>query len=122
MLYILFAAVLIIHAPNYWAWFLGPLVLTIIERLYTKLRVNSNKFGEFYIQDVVLLPSRVTNLIIKRPRDFHFNAGDYIFIRLPRIAGQEWHPFTISSSPEQEGLLTVHIRSLGQWTNKSKFF
>ena len=30
----------------------------------------------------------------------------------------EWHPFTISSAPEQPGTFTLHIRSVGQWTNR----
>jgi predicted ferric reductase len=31
------------------------------------------------------------------------------------ISRQEWHPFTISSSPDQE-YLTFHIRIVGDWT------
>ena len=30
----------------------------------------------------------------------------------------EWHPFTISSAPEQAGYFTLHIRGVGQWTNR----
>ena len=30
----------------------------------------------------------------------------------------EWHPFTISSGPEWPGLLTLHVRAVGGWTNK----
>ena len=30
----------------------------------------------------------------------------------------EWHPFTISSAPELEDEIWVHVRSLGNWTNK----
>ena len=29
----------------------------------------------------------------------------------------EWHPFTISSSPEQH-FIGLHIRAVGTWTNK----
>ena len=39
------------------------------------------------------------------------------------IARYEWHPFTISSAPEQSGIIWLHIRSVGTWTNKLyKFF
>ena len=34
----------------------------------------------------------------------------------PRIARHEWHPFTITSAPES-AILTVHVRSLGNWTS-----
>jgi predicted ferric reductase len=57
-------------------------------------------------------------LIITRPPNFKFRSGDYLYIRLPTIAKYEWHPFTISSAPELKDELWVHIRSLGNWTNK----
>lgn len=113
----------------------------------------------------VLLPSKVIHLVIKRPNNFHFHPGDYVFINIPEIAKYEWHPFTISSAPEQEGeifgaswvclfmycvfyfktllllvslsycisiicpiirsvspaytdVLWLHIRAVGQWTNR----
>ena len=44
--------------------------------------------------------------------------GDWMFINLPVISKFEWHPFTISSAPERNDVLTFHIRSVGGWTNK----
>ena len=49
----------------------------------------------------VVLPSRVVSLVIRRPPHFTFKPGDYIFVNIPAIASFEWHPFTISSAPEQ---------------------
>lgn len=46
---------------------------------------------------------QVTHLVIKRPQFFHFKPGDYVYINIPDIAKYEWHPFTISSAPEQPG-------------------
>ena len=34
------------------------------------------------------------------------------------IAIHEWHPFTISSAPEDPNYFSVHIRGVGHWTNK----
>jgi predicted ferric reductase len=34
------------------------------------------------------------------------------------VAKSEWHPFTISSAPEQQNTFTLHIRGVGQWTNR----
>lgn len=45
----------------------------------------------------------MTHLVIKRPQFFHFKPGDYVYINIPLIAKYEWHPFTISSAPEQSG-------------------
>ena len=61
---------------------------------------------------------RVTNLIIKRPHNFNFSPGDWVFVKIPAIAKSEWHPFTISSAPEQQNFFTLHIRGVGQWTNR----
>merc|ERR1719219_3366850 len=65
----------------------------------------------------VILPSKVTNLIIERPAGFNFSPGDWVFVKIPAVASSEWHPFTISSAPEVSGQFTIHIRGVGQWTN-----
>jgi respiratory burst oxidase len=43
--------------------------------------------------------------------------GQYLFINCPRLSEAQWHPFTISSAP-QEDTVTVHIRvsTPGSWT------
>lgn len=51
----------------------------------------------------VILPSKVTNLVLERPPGFKFNPGDYMFINLPHLSRFEWHAFTISSAPENLG-------------------
>ena len=56
--------------------------------------------------------------MLTRPTNFSYGPGDYIFIQIPAIAKYEWHPFTISSAPEQQGFIWLHIRSVGTWTKK----
>ena len=34
-------------------------------------------------------------MIIPREKSFRFKAGDYIFIKIPAIATNEFHPFTV---------------------------
>ena len=63
-----------------------------------------------------ILPSKVVHLIIKRPRNFRFNAGDYIFINIPGIAKYQWHPFTISSAPEQIDIRCKYFHSIFEGT------
>lgn len=60
----------------------------------------------------------MTHLVLTRPTNFTYGPGDYIFIQIPAIAKYEWHPFTISSAPEQQGFIWLHIRSVGTWTKK----
>ncbi|NWX29015.1 NOX5 oxidase, partial [Notiomystis cincta] len=61
---------------------------------------------------------QVTHLVIQRPRSFRFQPGDFVYLNVPAIAAFEWHPFSISSAPEHTETLWLHIRALGQWTNK----
>jgi len=60
-------------------------------------------------------PSRVLELQLKKSAFVH-KPGQYLFLNCPYIASQEWHPFTISSAPEEE-FVSIHIRIVGDWTN-----
>ena len=42
-------------------------------------------------------------------------AGQYIFISCPEISYFQWHPFTLTSAPEED-FLSVHIRIVGDFT------
>ncbi|XP_077330291.1 NADPH oxidase 5 [Lithobates pipiens] len=106
---------LYLHTPKFWKWFLVPGLLFVLEKLFG---VAASRIGGLYIVEVNLLPSKVTHLVIKRPPSFQYKPGDFIYLNIPAIAKYEWHPFTISSAPEQADTLWVHIRSLGQWTNR----
>lgn len=88
--------------------------------VYTFFRVvwQRNGHGKTYISSGILLPSKVTHLVIKRPPHFYFRPGDYVFVSIPAIAKYEWHPFTLSSAPEQEDYMWLHIRGVGEWTNR----
>ena len=57
-------------------------------------------------------------MVIKRPANFHYKPGDYVLVNIPKVAKYEWHPFTISSSPEQSSNIWLHIRAVGTWTKK----
>ncbi|XP_045461304.1 NADPH oxidase 5 isoform X2 [Harmonia axyridis] len=119
LLYIPFWILVLIHGPNFWKWFAVPGIVFVIERL---MRFYWMKYcpdrGKTYISSGLLLPSKVTHLVIKRPMNFHFHAGDYVFVNIPAIANYEWHPFTLSSAPEQDDYIWLHIRGVGEWTNR----
>ena len=57
-------------------------------------------------------------MVITRPPNFKYKPGDYVYLNIPNIAKNEWHPFTISSSPEQDGVIWIHVRGVGTWTQK----
>ncbi|NXO27615.1 NOX5 oxidase, partial [Cisticola juncidis] len=106
---------LLLHAPHFWKWFLIPGSLFVLEKV---LGWAWRRAGDLHILEAKLLPSKVTHLVIQRPKSFRFQPGDYVYLNVPAIAAYEWHPFSISSAPEQPETLWLHIRALGQWTNK----
>lgn len=111
LLYVPWMALAIAHAPRF-ALFAGvPLVALAAEQIvrFRRRRPAAIVAGH-------ALRSGVTRLVLRRPPGFRFAAGDWIFLRVPAVARREWHPFTISSAPEREDL-TVHVRSLGNWTS-----
>ncbi|CAB3980388.1 NADPH oxidase 5 isoform X1, partial [Paramuricea clavata] len=117
-LYIVWWVLLILHAPNFWKWFIGPAVLYFAERILRLRIVNRARYGKTIIEEGITLPSKVTHLVIKRPPNFQYKPGDYVIINIPQIAKYEWHPFTISSSPDLTGYVWLHIRGVGTWTKK----
>ncbi|XP_071789252.1 NADPH oxidase 5-like isoform X1 [Asterias amurensis] len=114
--YMAFLFLLILHAPRFWYWFLGPALFLTLEKFSEMKIVKRFRYGKTYVKEVNLLPSGVTHLVLTRPRQFKFKAGDYLFIQIPKMAAHEWHPFTISSAPEDIDTVSLHIRSAGNWT------
>lgn len=102
LLYVPFWLLVILHGPNFWKWFIIPGGIFFVERILRFVWMRSNR-GKSYVSSGILLPSKVIHLVIKRPFHFTFRPGDYVFINIPTIAKYEWHPFTLSSAPEDEG-------------------
>ncbi|XP_017685713.1 PREDICTED: NADPH oxidase 5 [Lepidothrix coronata] len=104
--YISVWTLLILHGPHFWKWFLVPGSLFVLEKV---LGWAWRRAGGLHIVEVNLLPSKVTHLVIQRPPSFHFKPGDYVYLNVPAIASYEWHPFSISSAPEQPAHVGIGI-------------
>uniref|UniRef100_A0A2Y9D3V5 NADPH oxidase 5 n=1 Tax=Anopheles quadriannulatus TaxID=34691 RepID=A0A2Y9D3V5_ANOQN len=117
LLYVPFWILVLFHGPNFWKWFIVPGLIYLVERTIRLVWMRT-EHGKTYISSGLLLPSKVTHLVIKRPLHFCFRPGDYVFVNIPAIAQYEWHPFTLSSAPEQEDYIWLHIRGVGEWTNR----
>lgn len=117
-LHVPFYILLIIHAKNFWKWFVGSFFLMVLERILRLYRMLSRKYGRTFIKNIYLLDSSVLKLVIPRPKNFKYYSGDYIFVNIPNVSYYEYHPFTVSSSPEQLDYLTLHIKVAGDWTKK----
>jgi predicted ferric reductase/Ca2+-binding EF-hand superfamily protein len=112
LLYVVWLAVALVHAPTFVAWVGAPLVLFVGELIWRLLRRRSASS----VIAAEPLRSGVTRLEIAKPEGFTHSPSDYVFVRIPQIAKHEWHPFTISSAPETS-TLGLHVRSLGNWTS-----
>lgn len=100
----------ILEPPTFWMWTIGPVVLYLIERLVRLLRSKQ----DCIITEAIGHPSNVLELRFKKT-SFKYKCGQYVFLCSPYIANYEWHPFTISSSPDED-FVSVHIRRAGDWT------
>ncbi|CAF1266116.1 unnamed protein product [Didymodactylos carnosus] len=118
LLFLPFYIVLIIHAAKFWKFVIGPLAILIFEKLYSLITRYSTKKGYTYLKSVTVEQSNVISLAIHRPPNFDFKPGDWVFINIPSIALYEWHPFTISSAPEEKDIIKFHIQAVGNWTKQ----
>jgi len=102
----------LIEPAQMWMWAIGPLTLYLIERI---LRIIRGKEKSIIVK-AIQHPSRVLEIRMKKAV-FNYSPGQFVFLCCSYIADFEWHPFTISSSPEDD-YLSVHIRIVGDWTGK----
>lgn len=62
-----------------------------------------------------LISDTVVQVSFRKTEAFSYNPGQYIYLSIPEITWLEWHPFSISSCPNQP-IVTLHIRKAGNWT------
>ncbi|CAK9197881.1 unnamed protein product [Sphagnum jensenii] len=100
-----------------WMYLSVPLVLYISERILRLFRA-----GHLHKVDVVkasIYPGNVLAIHMTKPEGFRYKSGMYLFLQCSQISPFEWHPFSITSAPG-DPFLSVHIRSLGDWTKELK--
>eukprot|EP01134_Creolimax_fragrantissima_P008136 CFRG8136T1 len=95
-----------------WKWVIGPIIIYIVERCIRAYRSTQR----VVIAKVVQHPSNVVEIQMLK-KGFKATAGQYIFLQVPTLSSFEWHPFTLTSSPE-ESFFSVHIRVAGDWTQE----
>ena len=63
------------------------------------------------------ISNSVVEVSFQKTKRFAFNPGQYISICIPELSLWQWHPFSLSSSPEQDRV-TLHIRKAGWFTTE----
>uniref|UniRef100_A0A0W0G8Y0 FAD-binding FR-type domain-containing protein n=1 Tax=Moniliophthora roreri TaxID=221103 RepID=A0A0W0G8Y0_MONRR len=94
----------------FWRYWLVGGIIFIIERILREVRSRHRT----YIHKVIQHPSKVMELQIKKEKTT-VRAGQYIFLNCPEISYFQWHPFTLTSAPEED-YISVHIRVVGDFT------
>ncbi|GAA6092617.1 cytochrome b-245 heavy chain [Tachysurus ichikawai] len=99
------------NKPGTWQWVLGPMILYVFEMIVRFYRSKQ----KVVITKVVMHPSKTLELQLKK-KGFKMEVGQYIFMKCPSISHLEWHPFTLTSAPEEDHF-SIHIRIVGDWTD-----
>ncbi|GAU36031.1 hypothetical protein TSUD_208000 [Trifolium subterraneum] len=95
-----------------WMYIAFPVLLYAGERIFRAIRSGSY---EVDVMKASLYPGKVLHLKMQKPEGFKYRSGMYIFIQCPQISPFQWHPFSLTSGPQDE-YLSVHIRTLGDWS------
>ncbi|CAE6178132.1 unnamed protein product [Arabidopsis arenosa] len=95
-----------------WMYLAVPVALYAYERL---IRAFRSSIRTVKVLKVAAYPGKVLTLQMSKPTNFKYKSGQYMFVNCPAVSPFEWHPFSITSTP-QEDYLSVHIKSLGDWT------
>ncbi|KAM4795463.1 NADPH oxidase 2 [Rhinophrynus dorsalis] len=98
------------NPPMTWKWVVAPMVLYVFERLVRFWRSQQ----KVVITKVVTHPFKTIELQMKK-KGFKMEVGQYIFVQCPAVSNLEWHPFTLTSAPEED-FFSIHIRIVGDWT------
>jgi NADPH oxidase len=96
--------------PAFYKWWLFSCVCYLFDRLYREYRGSRTTS----ISKIIHHPAKVMELQFQKP-ELVYKPGQYIYLKCPAISWMEWHPFTLTSCP-QENHYSVHIRAVGPWT------
>ncbi|KAL6577252.1 hypothetical protein OROMI_011528 [Orobanche minor] len=98
-----------------WMYLVVPMVAYTSERILTLYDHNY----KVDIIKAVIYTGNVLALYMSKPPGIKYKSGMYIFVKCLDISSFEWHPFSITSAPDDD-YLSVHIRTLGDWTTELK--
>ncbi|KAH0609316.1 uncharacterized protein H6S33_012802 [Morchella sextelata] len=96
----------------FWKFWMVGGVLYLGERTMREIRGKHKT----YISKVIEHPSNVVEIQIKKDRTVT-KAGQYIFLCCPEVSIYQYHPFTLTSAPEED-YISVHVRMVGDFTKQ----
>ncbi|XP_027191345.1 respiratory burst oxidase homolog protein C-like isoform X2 [Cicer arietinum] len=126
-LFIFVYALLIVHGTKLylskewykkttWMYLAIPITIYALERLIKALR---SSIKSVRILKVAVYPGNVLVIHMSKPQGFSYKSGQYMLVNCAAVSPLEWHPFSITSAPNDD-YLSVHIKILGDWTRSLK--
>lgn len=97
--------------PATWYWVILPFFIYLCERLFRLYKSQCRKLKVLKI----IRHNDSTPVMEVQIQKVKTKAGQYAFLHCPSVSCTEWHPFTLTSCPEDE-YISFHIRLVGDWT------
>lgn len=94
----------------FWQYWMYGGFIYLAERIAREMRGRHKT----YISKVVQHPSNVCEIQIKKEHTTT-KAGQYIFFNCPEVSIWQYHPFTLTSAPEED-YISIHMRVVGDFT------
>ncbi|KAF7562379.1 hypothetical protein G7046_g1739 [Stylonectria norvegica] len=94
----------------FWQYWMYGGFCYLAERIAREIRGRHKT----YISKVIQHPSNVCEIQIKK-ENTKTRAGQYIFLCCPAVSLWQYHPFTLTSAPEED-YISIHMRCVGDFT------
>ncbi|KAK3689644.1 ferric reductase NAD binding domain-containing protein [Podospora appendiculata] len=94
----------------FWQYWMYGGIAYLAERIAREVRGRHKT----YISKVIQHPSNVCEIQIKK-ENTKTRAGQYIFFCCPAVSLWQYHPFTLTSAPEED-YISIHMRVVGDFT------
>ncbi|KAI1122341.1 ferric reductase NAD binding domain-containing protein [Nemania abortiva] len=96
----------------FWQYWIYGGFIYLAERIAREVRGRHKT----YISKVIQHPSNVCEIQIKKEHT-KTRAGQYIFFCCPEVSLWQYHPFTLTSAPEED-YISIHMRVVGDFTRE----
>ena len=94
----------------FWKFWLYGGLAYLLERVLREVRGRHKTI----VSKVIQHPSNVVEIQVKKEKT-KTRAGQYIFLCCPEVSVWQYHPFTLTSAPEED-YISVHVRGAGDFT------